>query len=162
MFCRYKQNAYLCRRIQLVNSATKVQKISETREKRQIINNKNREIMARKESKAAIVRREIELQDRIVSCMETIRKCEQELMSLRKTDLWDSGFNTRESLWLDLQRVQSGHGSYEYYLGKYGEDPCFATAALLEKQLPTLQSGLRMLGSSILAQDRCAEFCITG
>lgn len=118
--------------------------------------------MERKESKAAIVRREIELQDRIVSCMETIRKCEQELMSLRKTDLWDSGFNTRESLWLDLQRVQSGHGSYEYYLGKYGEDPCFATAALLEKQLPTLQSGLRLQGCSILAQDRCAEFCITG
>ena len=118
--------------------------------------------MERKVSKAAIVRREIELQDRIVSCMETIRDCEKELMSLRRTDLWDSGFNTRESLWLDLQRVQRGHVSYEYYLGKYGEDPCFAIAALLEKQLPTLQSGLRMQGCSILVQDRCGRFCITG
>ena len=110
--------------------------------------------MKRKENKTAIVNREAELHDRIVSCFETILECEKELRALCKIDLWDSGFNTRESLWLDLQRVQSGRGSYEYYLGKYGEDPCFAIAALLEKQLPKLQSGLLMQGCSILAQDR--------
>ena len=119
-------------------------------------------IMERKESKASIVRRVEELHDRIVSCMETIRGCEKELMALRKIDLWDSGFNTRESLWLNLQRVQSGRGSYAYSLGKYGEDPCFAIAALLEQQLPKLQSGLRMQGCSILVREKCGQFCMTG
>ena len=55
MFCRYKQNAYLCKRIQLVNCATKVQKISETREKRQKINNKNIELCYRRNLKSALV-----------------------------------------------------------------------------------------------------------
>lgn len=119
----------------------------------------NREIMDKKTHEHL---RLCELEEKIMECVSTILDCETEIKQLRKTDLWDSGFNTRESLWLDLQRVQSGRGSYEYYLGKYGEDPCFAIAALLEKQLPTLQSGLRMQGCSILAQDRCAEFCITG
>lgn len=118
--------------------------------------------MARKESKAAIVSRVEELQARIVSCMETIRECEEELISLRKIDLWDSGFNTRESLWLNLQRVQSGRGSYAYSLGKYGEDPCFAIAALLERQLPKPESGLRMQGCSILVREKCGQFCMTG
>ena len=110
----------------------------------------------------AIMDRKVELQEKIESCRQTIVECEKELKELRTIDVWDSGFNTKESLWLDLQRVQSGRESYEYYLGKYGEDPCFATAALLEKLLPKLQSGIRLLGCSILAQDKCAEFCITG
>ena len=43
MFCCYKQNAYLCRRIQLVNSATKVQNNPEKRAKTEKFNNKNKE-----------------------------------------------------------------------------------------------------------------------
>lgn len=118
--------------------------------------------MAGKKNNASVLRRVEEIKDKIVSCMETIRECEEELMSLRRTDLWDSVFNTRETLWLNLQRVQSGRRLYEYSLGKYGEDPCFAIAALLERQLPRLESGLRMRGCSILVQEKCGQFCMTG
>lgn len=118
--------------------------------------------MGIKKSKKANMVRMAELHDKIDACVNTIYECEDELMKLRTMDSYDSGFNTRETLWLDLRRVQSGRGSYGHSLGKYGEDPCFAIAALLEQQLPTLQSGLRMQGCSILVQDRCGRFCMTG
>lgn len=103
-----------------------------------------------------------ELQEKIMECFQTILKCEDELKEIRHDDLYDSGFNTIETLWKNFERVQNGQGLVSESLGKYAEDPCFAIAALLEKQLPTLQSGLRMQGCSILVQDRCGRFCITG
>lgn len=118
--------------------------------------------MATKKSKKTIAECMGGLREKIEACMNTIYECEDELKKLRTMDSYDSGFNDRESLWLDLQRVQNGLGSYGHSLGKYAEDPCFAIAALLEQQLPTLQSGLRMRGCSILVQDKSGRFCMTG
>ena len=103
-----------------------------------------------------------ELQEKIMECFSTIFDCEAEMKQLCHDDLWDSGFNTRETLWKDFERVQNGQGLVSGSLGRYGEDPCFAIAALLGTQLPTLQSGLRMQGCSILARDKSGRFCITG
>lgn len=119
----------------------------------------NREIMDKKTREHL---RLWELEEKIMECVSTILDCEKEIKQLRTDDLYDSGFNTIETLWKDFERVQNGQGLVSESLGKYAKDPCFAIAALLEKQLPTLQSGLRMQGCSILVQDRCGRFCITG
>ena len=39
-----------------------------------------------------------ELQEKIMECFQTILKCEDELKEMRYDDLYDSGFNTIETL----------------------------------------------------------------
>lgn len=106
--------------------------------------------------------RSLELQEKIMESFITILECESEIKRLRHDDLYDSCFKGKETLWKDFERVQNGVGLVSGSLGRYGEDPCFAIAALLETQLPRLQSGLRMRGCSILVEDKSGRFCITG
>ena len=46
--------------------------------------------------------RTCELQEKIMECFQTILRCEEELKEIQHDDLYDSGFNTRETLWKTL------------------------------------------------------------
>ena len=107
--------------------------------------------------------RATELQSEIVSHVNAIRKCEEEIMKIRRDVINDYNPGVSETLWIDLRRVQNGQMSYSRSRGKFDEDSCCAIASLLEEQLrPRQLSGLIMLGCTIQTEDNHGRFYISG
>jgi hypothetical protein len=103
------------------------------------------------------------LQARIVSCMEAIRLCEDELVGLGVYEFGGDAPDSTETLWRNFRHVQNGHSDLQRNFGRYEEESCHAVAALLERELlPRPQSGLLLRGCSIQTRDKSALWCISG
>ena len=98
----------------------------------------------------------------IEECLRIISNSEDELIKLQLLDRWKGGVSNVSFLWKNLQAAQNVPEPGSGIPDRSGEDPCFVIEDLLLKQLPRLQSGLRMQGCSILVQDKTGRFCITG
>lgn len=104
-----------------------------------------------------------ELYHRILRCMEEIAKCEDELASMGMDDIDSYDGDLTQILWRNFRRVQIGRSDLQRNLGRYGEDPCHAVAALLERELlSTPLSGLLLRGCTIRTRDKSALWCISG
>ena len=115
--------------------------------------------MNRKEKTA----RTEELYRKILRCMEVIAKCEDELAVMGMDDINACDGMTTETLWRNFRRVQSGRSDLQRNLRRYGEDPCHAVAALLERELLSIPlSGLLLRECTIGTRDKSALWCISG
>lgn len=115
-------------------------------------------------SKTGNIKKRLHLQKRIFNCIEEIRACEDELAALGCAELSaESDEMLTETLWTNFRLVQTSQRSYHDSLDKFGEDPCFAIAALLEEKLGNIpQYQLLLRGCSIQTGDKSGRFCITG
>lgn len=103
-----------------------------------------------------------ELARRIEDAARQIEKLENELFTLRLTDIYNEEDENHCSLWSYLGLLQTHALSHPQDLNRPGEDPCFASLALLEKILGTIpQSVLQMRGCQIRLQDRNVEMCVS-
>lgn len=103
------------------------------------------------------------LYQKIQHCVATIAKCEDELVSMGIDDIDSFDEETTETLWRNFRRVQNGCSDLRQNLGRYGEEPCHAVAALLEHELlSTPLSGLLLRGCTIRTRDKSVLWCISG
>lgn len=103
------------------------------------------------------------LYQKILNCMEVIANCENELVGMGMDDINDCDGMATETLWRNFRRVQNGRSDLLRNLGRYGEDPCHAVAALLERELLSRPlSGLLLRGCTIRTRDKSALWCISG
>jgi hypothetical protein len=103
-----------------------------------------------------------ELASRIMDAARQIEELENELFTLRLTDIYNEEDENHCSLWSRLGLLQTHALSHPQDLNRPAEDPCFASLALLEKILEnTPQSVLQMRGCQIRLQDKTVSMCIS-
>lgn len=104
------------------------------------------------------------LANQIGEMVRQIQRLEKELIALRVTDIYHEmtpGHN-QCSLWSNLELSQTRALTHRQDLGRFEEDPCFSSLALLEDILGTIpQSVLQMQGCYIRTQDKNVAICVS-